>query len=44
MGDLLFQVNPILVAFGAYFVFKEKITINVVIAIMLTAVGCTLLF
>lgn len=44
IGQLIFQVNPIMVAFGAYFVFKEKITKNVVYALLLTAIGCALLF
>lgn len=44
IGQLIFQINPIMVAFGAYFVFREKITKNVVYALLLTAVGCTLLF
>ncbi len=44
IGQLIFQVNPIMVAFGAYFVFKEKITKNIVYALLFTAVGCGLLF
>ena len=44
IGQLIFQVNPIMVAFGAFFVFKEKITKNVVYALLFTAVGCGLLF
>lgn len=44
IGQLIFQINPIMVAFGAYFVFRERITKNVIYALMFTAVGCTFLF
>lgn len=44
LGELLFQVNPIMVALGAFFVFKERITKNVIIALVLTGLGCILLF
>ncbi|WP_371365212.1 hypothetical protein SRRS_00900 [Sporomusa rhizae] len=43
IGELLFQITPIMVALTAYFVFKEKITLNVIIALLLTALGCILL-
>lgn len=44
IGQLLFQVNPLMVAFGAYFVFKEKISKNVMLSLLLTSIGCVLLF
>lgn len=44
IGQLVFQVNPLMVAFGAYFLFKEKVTRNVVYALLFTATGCVLLF
>lgn len=44
IGQLIFQVNPLMVAFSAYFVFKDKITKNVMVALLLTSIGCSLLF
>lgn len=44
MGQLLFQVNPLMVAIGSYFVFKEKLSINVMTALGLVVAGCVLLF
>lgn len=44
LGQLLFQVNPLMVALGAFLIFKERITKNVIIALGLTSVGCVLLF
>lgn len=44
MGQLLFQINPIMVAIAAFFVFKEKLSFNVITALLLVVVGCGLLF
>lgn len=44
LGELLFQVNPIFITFGAFLVFREKVTKDTILALLLTATGCTLLF
>lgn len=44
LGQLLFQVNPMVVAIGAYFFFKERLAKNVLAALLLTGAGCGLLF
>lgn len=44
IGQLIFQINPLIVALGSFLLFKEKITRNTVVALIFTIVGCSLLF
>lgn len=43
-GQLLFQINPMMVAVAGFFILKEKLTKQKITALILVITGCCLLF